>query len=91
MIRVPGRIKRGGVKLYALSTCPFCKKTKDFLDNNQVEYEYIYVDELDGVEREKIMEEVLSVNKRRLFPTVIINGTVIIGHNESELRKALDL
>ncbi|MCS4541493.1 MAG: glutaredoxin family protein [Euryarchaeota archaeon] len=91
MIRVLGRIKRGNIKLYALSTCPFCKKTKDFLDNNQVEYEYIYVDELDGVEREKIMEEVLSMNKRLSFPTVIINRTVIVGHNEFELRKALDL
>jgi glutaredoxin-related protein len=41
--------KRRNIKLYALSTCIWCRKTKEFLDKSGVEYEYVYVDELEGV------------------------------------------
>ena len=39
--------------LYALSTCGWCKKTKRFLDDNDVEYELTYVDLLKGEEKEQ--------------------------------------
>ena len=36
------------VRLYALSTCPYCRMTKKFLDESGVEYELTEVDLLDG-------------------------------------------
>ncbi len=79
-------------KLYALSTCGWCKKTKKFLDDNYVEYEYEYVDLLTGTERERVMAEVDRWNPRRSFPTIVIDDSqVIIGYNEDRLREALEL
>ena len=49
---VPGK-KVGDIKIYALSTCPWCKKTKDLLDSLGIEYSFEDVDLLTGEEREK--------------------------------------
>lgn len=83
------------VKGYFLSTCGWCKKTKRFLDENDVEYEYEYLDLLSGSERERAMAEVSQYNPRRSFPTIVVrnNGAtqVVIGFKEDELREALGL
>ena len=79
------------VKLYALSTCGWCKKTKRFLDENNVDYEYEYVDLLSGAERARVMEEVERWNPRRTFPTVVVDGQVVVGFKEDRLREVLGL
>ena len=80
------------VIFYGLSTCGWCRKTKQFLDSNQVEYELIYVDHLSGDERQKVMSEVARHNPRRSFPTIVVDDTtVIIGFQEARLREVLDL
>lgn len=83
------------VKGYFISTCGWCKKTKRFLDENNVEYEYEYVDLLSGSERQRALDEVSEYNPRRSFPTVVVrnNGDteVVIGFKEDELTKALGL
>jgi glutaredoxin-like protein NrdH len=40
----------GEIMLYALSTCGWCKKTKDILSKLGVAYDYINVDELSEAE-----------------------------------------
>jgi glutaredoxin len=85
-------INKGKIILYALSTCGWCKKTKEFLKKLGVEYSYIYVDLLDDDEQESIIEEIKKYNPRRSFPTIIINDKdCIIGYKEKEIRKALGL
>ncbi len=80
------------VMLYALSTCGWCKKTKNFLDDNNVEYEYEYVDLLKGAERENIMQEVQKWNPRRSFPTVVVDDKdVIVGFKVDDLKETLGL
>ena len=80
------------VIFYGLSTCGWCRKTKQFLDSNKVEYELIYVDHLTGDERQKVMSEVARHNPRRSFPTIVVDDTtVIIGFQEARLREVLDL
>ena len=32
------------IKIYQFETCPFCKKVKDFMDKNNIEYEKVEVD-----------------------------------------------
>ncbi len=39
------------VRLYALSTCPECKRFKQFLDKQNIQYELIEVDLLDSGEQ----------------------------------------
>ncbi|MGB3904539.1 MAG: glutaredoxin family protein [Anaerolineae bacterium] len=82
------------VKLYALSTCGWCRKTKRFLDANDVDYEYEYVDLLTGNDKVRALTEVEQYNPRKSFPTVVVqNGDtqVVIGYVESRLREVLGL
>ncbi len=78
--------------LYALSTCGWCKKTKAFLDENDVEYNVVYVDLLDKADKEETLVEVRKWNARSSFPTVVIDDTdSVAGFKEARLREILGL
>jgi len=80
------------VKLYALSTCGWCKKTKQLLDTNGVEYDLVYVDLLEGDEREAVLAEVRKWNPRTSFPTVVVNESEsVAGFKEERLRELLGI
>jgi glutaredoxin len=81
---------RGKVILYALSTCPWCRRTKRLLDKLGVAYDYIDVDLVDDDEKDRIDEEVKQWNPRFSFPTLVINEEkVISGYNPEEIEEAL--
>ena len=77
--------------IYALSTCSHCKRTKEFLAECGVDYDFIDVDLCQGEERKNVIEDVKKYNPRCTFPTVIIDGRVIIGFREEDLKKALGM
>lgn len=79
------------VKLYALSTCSHCKRTKQFFQDCKIVVDIVDVDLMTGKEREDIIEEVKKYNPRCSFPTILIGDRVIVGFNEPELREALNL
>lgn len=79
------------VKIYTLSTCSHCRDAKKFLTEHGVPYEFTEVDLLAGSERAAAIEEVKKFNPRCTFPTIIAGDQVVIGFNEKELRKALNL
>lgn len=82
----------GKIMLYALSTCIWCKKTKQLLSDLGVEYDYIYVDLLQGEERSNAMMMVEKWNPDNSFPTMVINDAKsIAGFKEREIREALKL
>ena len=88
---VPGK-DVGHIMLYALSTCGWCAKTKKLLDDLGVEYDFEYVDHLQGEGREQAIQEVKNWNPSCSFPTLVINDeTCIVGYKEDEIRKALIL
>lgn len=78
-------------KVYALSTCPYCKRTKRFLDDHKIAYECIDVDLLEDKRQDEVMEELERLTGKRSFPVVIVGKEVIVGHDEEKLRKALKI
>ncbi len=81
---------RGRLRLFTLSTCIWCKKTKALLKELDVGYEYIDVDTLDGAEREGALEELKRFNPQCSFPSLVLdNGACIVGFREADIRKAL--
>jgi len=88
MKHVKGKNK-GNIVLYALSTCGWCRKTKDLLKDLGVEYKFVDVDLLEGEEREEIMEEVKRWNPQCSFPTIVINNKCIVGYDEQKIRGAI--
>ena len=80
----------GKVMLYALSTCVWCKKTKNLLDKIGCEYRYIYVDKLDENDKDKVKNEITKFNPRFSFPTLVINNkNCIVGYKEDEIKEAI--
>jgi glutaredoxin-like protein NrdH len=79
------------IKLYALSTCSHCMRTKRYFKEHGIDPDIVDVDLLSGEERERIMNEVRKLNPECSFPTICIDDEVIVGFNEEKLRKALDI
>jgi len=80
---------KGKIMLYALSTCGWCRKTKELLNELGVEYEYIYVDLLEDEDEDTAMDEVKKWNPRLSFPTLVIDDKCIVGFKEDEIRETL--
>ncbi|MBF0317175.1 MAG: glutaredoxin [Nitrospirae bacterium] len=80
-------MKERNIILFALSTCPACKKTKDLLDKSNIEYVLVELDLVDRDSRDKLLGEVRRFNTRETFPTLVINKgeRVIVGYDESAL------
>ena len=79
------------VKIFTLSTCSHCKATKKFLNDNCIEFEFVDVDQVQGTQRENILEEVVKFNPQRSFPTIIIGDKIIVGFKEDEIKEALGI
>ncbi|MCG7848208.1 MAG: glutaredoxin family protein [ANME-2 cluster archaeon] len=79
------------IQLYTLSTCVYCKRLKKYLKDNGYEFGYIDVDTLSGREREEALLKVMELNPSISFPTAVINGVVIMGHDIEKIEKALRL
>ncbi|OPL09957.1 MAG: NrdH-redoxin [Firmicutes bacterium ML8_F2] len=77
------------IKVYALSTCPWCKKVKKLLKDNNIEFDFIDVDLAQGEEQQKALAEIEELTGRRSFPVTVINDQVIQGFKKEELEEAL--
>ena len=78
------------VMVYALSTCPYCKMTKKFMDENDIPYEHTDVDLLEGDERETVVATVKELSGGTSFPVIVFDdGEVVVGFNKVRLSEKL--
>jgi glutaredoxin len=77
------------VKVYALSTCIHCRNAKKYLDECGIKYACVFVDELTGDERKKVVQEIKAVNPAVSFPTILIKDKVIVGYHKDQIDSAL--
>jgi len=77
------------IRVYALSTCIHCRNAKRYLDECGVEYNCVYVDELNAADRKKVVEEIKHHSPTLSFPVIMIKGTVLVGYNKKELAEVL--
>jgi glutaredoxin len=88
--KVSGKKNDHKVTLFALSTCVWCKMTKQFLNENDVSYEFVDVDLLDEEEKEKARKTITSKGGSLSYPTVIVDDKVVItGFRKDKLKEAL--
>ncbi len=79
---------RGKIRLYALSTCIWCGKTKKLLNDLNVGYDFIDVDLLDKEDQEKVLKEIKKYNPGGGFPTMVINDKdCIVGFDEAKIKE----
>ena len=90
--KVQGKQNKHKVVLYALSTCVWCKMTKQFLKDNGIEYDYIDVDLCQEEDKQKIREHIQSKGGPLSFPTTIVDDNVVItGFRKDLLKEVLGI
>jgi glutaredoxin len=92
VVRVPGSKKNHKVLMYAISTCIWCRRTKQFLKDNSVEYEYVDVDLADKDDYDKIRKEIVERGGYLSFPVIIIDDNKLInGYKVDDIKEALEI
>ncbi len=92
VVKVEGKNRKHKVFLYTLSTCGWCRMTKKFLKEHDVDHEYVDVDQCDWKEREAAQDDMLARGGDLSFPFIIVDEkTLIQGFNEKKIAEVLDL
>ena len=90
--KVQGKQNKHKVVVYALSTCVWCKMTKQYLKDNDIEFEYIDVDLCEEEEKYKIRQHIQSKGGPLSYPTTIVDENVLItGFRKDLLKEALGI
>ncbi|MBU4311763.1 MAG: glutaredoxin family protein [Candidatus Omnitrophica bacterium] len=72
------------IKVYSTSTCPYCHRAKDFLKNNNIQFEDIDV----GADPEA-GKEMVQKSGQMGVPVIDIDGQIIVGFDKETIQKAL--
>lgn len=76
--------------MYTLSTCPWCRKTKQFFKDRNIPFEYVDYDLAEEKEQERILEEMSGYGGNTAFPFVMIDDKVIIGYDPEKYSKLIE-
>jgi glutaredoxin len=90
--KVEGKNENNKVFLYTLSTCGWCKKTKEYLKENEIAYEYLDLDKVNKEEQKEAVKLLKEKNIPLAFPVIMINdNTIISGFRKKDISEALNL
>ena len=92
VVKVLGKNKKHKVFIYAISTCAWCNLAKNFLNENDVEYEYVDVDLCNEEDKGKIRRDIQSRGGSLSYPTIIIDDKILItGFRKDKIMEALGI
>ena len=74
------------VKVYSTPTCPWCKRVKQFLTDNGIQYQ-----DLNVAEDKAAREEMVNKSHQLAVPQIAVDGQIVIGFNEKELKEKLGI
>ena len=74
------------VIVYSTSTCPYCDFAKDFLKENNIEFEAI-----DVSQDQARAQEMIQKSGQMGVPVIDVDGQIVIGFNKAKLKQLLGL
>jgi glutaredoxin-like YruB-family protein len=74
------------VTVYSTKECPWCKKTKEFLKENKINFT-----NKDVGDDSKAAQEMIKKSGQQGVPVTDIDGTIIVGFDEGKLKSALKI
>ncbi|MDD5551982.1 MAG: glutaredoxin domain-containing protein [Candidatus Pacebacteria bacterium] len=74
------------IKVYSTPTCAYCFALKDFLKENDINFEEIDI----AVDSDK-REEMIKKSGQMQVPVVDINGEIVIGFDKEKIKNLLNL
>lgn len=76
--------------VYALSTCPWCHKAKEWFAEQALAVEAVNVDELPDDEADVVAAKAFELSGSRGYPVVVIYGEAIVGYHPEQYAEALE-
>uniref|UniRef100_A0A7S4NGB9 Glutaredoxin domain-containing protein n=1 Tax=Odontella aurita TaxID=265563 RepID=A0A7S4NGB9_9STRA len=70
------------IAMFSFSTCPFCRRAKDYLSESGIQYESMELDELEGNTGNEIRAVLGRKTRRTSVPAIFIRGQFIGGCND---------
>lgn len=77
------------VSMYTISTCPVCRKTKEFFRARDIPFDFTDYDLASESEQNKIVSEMMTGTGDIGFPFVRIGDVVVIGFNPERFEQLL--
>lgn len=74
------------VIVYSTSTCPFCMKLKEFLGENNINFE-----NFDVAGDQAKLQEMMQKSGQMGVPVIDIDGEIITGFDKAKISQALGL
>jgi glutaredoxin-like YruB-family protein len=74
------------VIVYSTSTCPWCKKTKEWLEENKVKFK-----DIDVTQNAKARDEMIDKSGQMGVPVVMIGDEILVGFNPDKMKNLLKL
>ncbi len=75
-------IKDNNIEIYTIPTCPFCKKAKEKLKDNHLDYTEYDISHNEEEIRNKLAELFEIPSGRATVPQITINGKYIGGYSD---------
>jgi len=74
------------VKVYSTPTCPWCQKTKKFLEEHDIAYQDFNV-----AADKSARDEMVKKSGQMGVPVIEIDGDIVVGYDEGWLKQKLGL
>lgn len=74
------------VKIYSTPTCPWCKKTKAYLNEQKIAYE-----DIDVSSNQAAQEEMIQKSGQMGVPVIDIDGQIVVGFDKSKIDELLKI
>jgi len=74
------------IKVYSTPTCPYCKMAKKFLEDNGIKYQ-----DLNVAQDRAARAEMINKSGQMGVPVIDIDGELILGFDQAQLKKKLGL
>lgn len=74
------------VKIYSTPTCPYCKMVKQFLKENNIEFE-----DVDVASNQTAAQEMVKKSGQMGVPVLDIAGQIVVGFDKGKIKQLLGL
>ena len=74
------------VKIYSTPTCPWCIRTKQFLKENNIDFQ-----NMDVSSDKQAADEMMKKTGQMGVPVIDIEGEIIVGFDKERIKQALGI
>ena len=74
------------IKVYSTPSCPYCFTLKEFLKQNNIEFE-----DIDVSKDEKALKEMIEKSGQMGVPVIEIDGQIVVGFDKEKISKLLNI